>query len=436
MKIDENLQYNIVMWGCGYQGRLLYEELNKIDNINIVGVGDKKAKELNNNSGFLNHIYVMSIEEVLDYYNKNLIDGVIIGVLNEYEVVKEWLLEQGVEILEWDKYMISARDCMKCMFHASFDGFDVYELNELHVKIDFDYDSLGFSWQYIENNKYLQESANNPQWLIEHRSIQPLITQSNKRFDNTICVLTRLWSRNYWHFLYEIFDKILMLEDGGYNGKYLLFNSPPALELMKVLKVKDDRIVWIDESCNRDCYVIARALIPQISEQRNDITIERLIRFGDDVIKSFVEDKKYPEIIYLNRIGRRKCLNGIGFAKDNNIFVFTPEDYPLLEQAKFFYFAKIIICPHGAGTANSLFMRRGSCIIELFGADWVNPLCCKAMLKKGVVYQMLVERQILIDEKKHYQDSCYTFNPGDFLIDNELLNMALDNAKKLLKREW
>ena len=61
------------------------------------------------------------------------------------------------------------------------------------------------------------------------------------------------------------------------------------------------------------------------------------------------------------------------------------------EQAKAFDAAEIIVAPHGAGLANIVFCQPGTAVVELFAAEYVNPVFWRlAEVVPGVHYTYVV----------------------------------------------
>ena len=63
-----------------------------------------------------------------------------------------------------------------------------------------------------------------------------------------------------------------------------------------------------------------------------------------------------------------------------------PEELPVTEQMNDFRSADVVLCPHGANTTNSLYMRAGSPLNETFGKTWFCPCCVETAACSGVRY--------------------------------------------------
>lgn len=75
------------------------------------------------------------------------------------------------------------------------------------------------------------------------------------------------------------------------------------------------------------------------------------------------DSKKRP---LLNEAEVADCLAAFGFA------VVCPGELPVAEQVNLFAAAEIVVAPHGAGSANYLFLSPGARVLELQQAGWIN----------------------------------------------------------------
>ena len=89
-----------------------------------------------------------------------------------------------------------------------------------------------------------------------------------------------------------------------------------------------------------------------------------------------------------------------------------------------------MISPHGANSANSLFMQPGSVMIETFPNNYIQPLCLETIIRGGVRYLEVVESrtQVRFSEKKK-QERDYN---ADYMIDEALLEQTIQNALSLV----
>ena len=69
------------------------------------------------------------------------------------------------------------------------------------------------------------------------------------------------------------------------------------------------------------------------------------------------------------------------------------EGMPVVEQARLFAGAEIIVAPHGAGLANVVFSRNAK-VIEIFEPSWVWPTFCALSLDSDNDYHCLIGRAV------------------------------------------
>lgn len=120
----------------------------------------------------------------------------------------------------------------------------------------------------------------------------------------------------------------------------------------------------------------------------------------------------------------RKLLNCEEVFDKYNFFTMVPGKFSICEQIKYFYYADIIVCPHGAALANSCFMRKGTTFIELFPRSWINATAFHMLHYRGVHYRMLVEGNLTIE-------NCVIDSHRDFCIDEKLLEYTIKDSISL-----
>ncbi len=210
--------------------------------------------------------------------------------------------------------------------------------------------------------------------------------------DKLTC-FARDWNKNYWHFTFEALPIIFAFEKQGYQGKYLVFENKHTKELLKLLNIPDEKILYFQNDTLykvKECHVTelleSYRRYPEIIKNMRD---EILSNIGDSL-----QDKIYPKNIFIKRIGQRKVknINKINeILEQNNFETIIPEELSVEEQIKYFYNAKIVISPHGANSTNSIYMQEYSNLIETFGRNYVNPCCLGILGDLKVKYFIMPE---------------------------------------------
>ena len=91
------------------------------------------------------------------------------------------------------------------------------------------------------------------------------------------------------------------------------------------------------------------------------------------------------------RTGSRKLILEDAVSDELGFRKIVPEELSVEEQIRVFYRADIVISPNGANTANVLFMRPGTALIETFPANYVNPLVLEYCIERGIRYLAVAE---------------------------------------------
>ncbi|MBQ8995872.1 MAG: glycosyltransferase family 61 protein [Oscillospiraceae bacterium] len=225
------------------------------------------------------------------------------------------------------------------------------------------------------------------------------------------CALTRRYSPNYWHFSFENMDKVYLLEKAGYRGKYIMARSDSNLQLMDLMGVDRDRILFIDDLALKKVYVFERFIFIGPETGNRDARTKVLSNYAKEVQKNLVKDPSYPKELYVKRIGTRKMLNGDEITEKYGLVPFIPEEHSVLEQITYFYNADLILSPHGANSTNCLYMREGTTFIEVFSDRWQNDIN-GAVCRENKVDHILLTGKGLEDG---LPDGMYTdfFGPAD-----------------------
>ena len=236
------------------------------------------------------------------------------------------------------------------------------------------------------------------------------------------CLLTKSYAFNYWHFTCEAADCVYLLEKAGFKGKYIFRDMPFAREVLSLLGVAPERLIPTSELKLHTVYVFERLFtLNQTGFGYLQCPTEILPEMGDYVQRKLTRDLSSPKKIYIRRIGVRKLLNGEETAKRNGFQIVVPEEYSVREQMNLFYNADIVLSPHGANSANCLYMRKGTVLAEIFSDRWhmdINERICRAC---GVKYLELVGKAT--EEGPKNRDADYT-------VDEEALQDLIIRAQE------
>lgn len=263
----------------------------------------------------------------------------------------------------------------------------------------------------------------------------PISPRSKKpetiRLSGSYCILEKLWSHNYSHFSFESMDCIQLLEESGFEGKYVVPETDTVLQLLDIYGIQKDRIMTSGDFEPAECYQFEKVYYPKLIRNDRRSSAPVLKRMAEKIQQSLVIDpSRYPECLYVRRIGSRKLLNGSAVSEKYGFTEMIPEEYPLLEQMNYFYNADVVLSPHGANSANSLYMRPGSVLIETFGRNWVKYSYVDVLREKKVYYLPVIEGPIMAE----YVETSPDMN-ADYTIPGVNLDMAMSVAFGLLERK-
>ena len=238
------------------------------------------------------------------------------------------------------------------------------------------------------------------------------------------CLLSGLFGKNYWHFTFESLDRFFVMEQDGYRGRYLAYRTAFSEELFALAGTDLSRITWLDSLSTGTNYHFERLVCPVVPDNSYHLAAPVLLKAAAAVRKNLPPlSHTFPERIFVKRIGTRKLLIEPELLLQYGFETIVPEELSVAEQIRYFEQAKIVLCPHGANTANSLYMQPGSVLIETFPNSYINPLCLDTLVLQGVYYLPLTQRK---EPSMEQTDGLY----NDYDIDPNLLKLAMAAAEK------
>lgn len=315
--------------------------------------------------------------------------------------------------------------------YTTHDNIKAYKIEEMYVKYVRASSPVGIlGCIYTSDGLILNSCLNGRAYLL--RNLEDVDIPKNNdvtELDN-VCVLTRIWVSNYFHCMLEMIDKILIAEELGFKGKYLLYSNSDIRKMISFLGIEDERIVWVD--LNKEYHITSAFEIDGIS-MYEEKTISRVCAFCNDVVKKLnaaESQTDYPKMIYVPRTGSRKLLGAEEIIKKFNFFTFIPEEHTLEEEILYFHNADIVLCPHGAAICNALFMREGAVLIETCPCNWtVSSMMCFIIVKA----KKLIYRQIVEPANANPKESKGQFR--DYRVNNAMLEYALNELEAIRNKE-
>lgn len=187
--------------------------------------------------------------------------------------------------------------------------------------------------------------------------------------------LTHVYSRNYYHWMYEVIPRVDLLQQSGLTVERYIVNTehkqPYQNETFHQLGITNDRLI----KTHRGFHVQAENLI--ISTQPAFPT-----KWGYDFLrKAFLSNttqdtSSNKKRIFISRRWSRKITNEEQVMKVLKKYGFVKvdlESLPVAKQVQLFSSAEVIIAAHGAALTNLTFCQPGTKVLEIFTPTYIIP---------------------------------------------------------------
>jgi hypothetical protein len=260
----------------------------------------------------------------------------------------------------------------------------------------------------------------------------------DKKFSSGI-MLSGKFSSNYYHVIYELLIKLLLLDRIPVPSNVPLVVDSVVFEVESFAKIFETlnntkrEIIIIDKKeiisfdylyCISPVNIIpAHLKIPSessIADIRFDIYMLQKMRWKLMNIKS---NRKFPAKIFITRrISKRRAYNEdevISLLKRYDFEVIAPEEYSFAEQIALFNGAQFIIGGSGAAMSNLLFCSEGCKVICLYSLKINVPVFTTIAYAQGVNMRYCIGNPV----KKSASDNIHS----DFLIDTEKLKNMVES---------
>ncbi len=226
------------------------------------------------------------------------------------------------------------------------------DVGNIYTLKDFYVDVYRFSSIIHDNkNNVMLESINYSNDVMDMCSDGIRLKKSkNIKYVDEAVDLALLWAHNYWHFTFQVIDKITCFEKLGYKGKYLVFDKPFIRQILMMLDIPEERIVFVN---NKEKYKIGKLHVIEDFWKTN---VNLLTDAKREIIGKidFSQAANYPKKLYIRRIGNyvRQITNEneiVEMLEKFGFEVIYPDNHSVEEQIKYFNMADVVVCPHGGG---------------------------------------------------------------------------------------
>lgn len=395
-------------------------------------VFDKQHSKLNADSDVKRQVF--NPDEIRKFYERGLFDAVAVTIANDLwrREAESILYAMGVPVVSLCPPVQFERPAQLSPCDPDLPlnqkGYSSCTLYNQHLAIlKCRYAPYVFDDRGVINGAYWV-----PYQLAMDRTLrlfQPRVLEPEIVLEGQWCLLAKHYNINYWHFTYEALDQLWLLETHGYRGNYILFKRNFIRDLVSLLGISPDRIVWVedlgtDHTCRIEELV---CVVQEHADTRKSAPI--LVEMAQALLANLPPtDKRYPKRLFVKRIGTRRLDIAEDVLDSYGFVTIVPEELSTEEQIRYFANADIVMTPHGANSTNSLYMRPGSVFIETFPNSYVNYCCHHTLNLQGVNYLPIVES--FLDSRGNHMSSYrnYRINPC-------LLDLAMRNALKLLDKD-
>ena len=431
----ENFPSKIALWGYGTYGKRTAESMKL-----YWGGAYTVTKIYDINKRCLDrwwNIEVSDPKDIAKDYSEGLFSGVIICIApsSERGSVENTLKRLDIPFFftgdETDFVQAEMLEgCTDNAFKCITDDYTVFSLKNMLGAVA-DHNRTEIMYLFNEEGMIPEESVRHFCFEPEQRLMLPFRLKNaipeRVKLDGEYCVLARLCSANYWHFTFQNADCVSILENAGYEGKYIIKGTKSNLALMHMLGVSDDRIIQCGDLAPHKVYEFEKLLLITYRGNRLDYSVEAVAGIARKINRMLKLHEDAPKKLYVDRVGKRRLFNGREIAIRHGFEVFIPEEHTLLEQMEAFYNADIVLTPHGANSTNCIYMREGAVFAEVFSPKWklgINQKICEQL---GITYLSItgVPVNSISDEWNGVSEDYYVY-------ESQMVEL-IDKAETLLK---
>lgn len=241
-----------------------------------------------------------------------------------------------------------------------------------------------------------------------------------ERSELEVCILSGPCTRTFGHWAEELL-KVLILEEAGFRGKYVLAPSPQAIwfESLALLGVEDDRIMIVERPT-----VFAAAAFTTV--------IHHFVAHRFPGVFSALRDRLYAAVghasgknerIWIARGAGAQRGSGDVLNQGNVDEIVKHYGFESLDVGQLTFAqqiavdrdVRIVAGPHGSAFVHVGFMRNGAGVLEIFSPHYINPSVIQLCLAFGHSYRQMIPANTPHEPYAH---------PG-ILVDTDHLQLVL-----------
>jgi hypothetical protein len=220
-----------------------------------------------------------------------------------------------------------------------------------------------------------------------------------QHIDDSVGAIAFHGQDNYYHWLFDTLPQFHLLEKAGLkpNKLYIECHKTFQKETLEILGYSPEQVI---DSRKVEFISASYLMVPSFPAKSGyaptwtcDFLRNLLLPLKAQGHLEFPDE--YYRRIYLSRRGarRRRILNETALIDFLNPYGFVEvqtDNMSVVDQARLFNNAEVVIAPHGAGLTNLVFCDRHTKVIELFSPQYVNGCYWTLSEQNGLDYFYLV----------------------------------------------
>jgi len=244
-------------------------------------------------------------------------------------------------------------------------------------------------------------------------------------FDAEVCIISNLFSTNFWHFTEELF-KILILEKAGFSGLFVYTELPQfafeyldtmGVDRRRLIKAPNEPVVFRSVVYTTNLYFADLSTCPDIFFELR----ERMLTAATAITSPYGKRLWLDRGVNANRPGQlvnseevEACLKCYGFTH------LDIGSLPLLQQVAASLNADVIAGPHGGAFLHCMYMKPESTVVEVFSPYYLMGGSFEICRLLRHQYNMIVA----------YNSPQYPYRYGqDVYVDCRPLRLALQKLE-------
>lgn len=398
----DKVTINVVLWGAGQFGEEMLEYFRHVKKYNVIGIFDQNLEKCYRL--VRNELVINSKEKLIELYKEGKYDFVMISVYGKEitETIRNELQRISIPALLPEEIMTYTSVHVEQSKKCRYDEYELVTCDNVVLK--------GRNSQFCiyKEQKVIKEGWLSFYWTQKMSNMACPIWEEyvcDETVEEAYVVARDAVKNSYWHFLYDCLSTVFAMEETGYKGKYLVFDSELTRTFFRLLGINASRIIWLSEEAGTS-YLLKKYYWIEINAEYKGKVVRRM---AESIMQRVEMEKEYPKRIFIKRIGVRKMLGAEALLEKYNFTTIIPEELSIEEQIAYTHNAEIVIAPHGANCANAFFMKSGATLLECFGKNYNPVLIPNVLCWADVKYRMLVEERCEYEDGNTLED--YTIQP-------------------------